>query len=85
MSLQWHPESRCGNLEPVLSVPQELTELASLLPQNWGPPEATLMLSAHLTLEPPNGNGSHRGFVNFLVLFFSMYRCICHVSIFVLK
>lgn len=51
---------------------------------NWGPPEATLMLSAHLALEPPNGNDSHEGFVNSLVLFSSMYKCICHVSIFVL-
>lgn len=42
------------------------------------------MLSAHLSLEPLNGDDSHQGFVNFLV-FSSMYKCICHVSIFVLK
>lgn len=36
---------------------------------NWGPPEATLILSAHLALEPPNGNDSHEGFVNSGIIF----------------
>lgn len=84
LSLQWHSGSHCGNPDSVVSVVQELSKLASFLPLELEP-EATFMLSAHLALEPLNGNDSRQGFVNFLVLFSSMYKCICHVSIFVLK
>lgn len=87
VSLQWHLGSRCGNLDPVLCQCRKSSYQAGQPPAsgNWGPPGAALKLSAHLALEPTNGNDSHGGFVNFLVLFSSMYKCICHVSIFVLK
>lgn len=53
---------------------------------SWSPTEAALTLSAHLGLEPLSDNDRDQGFVNsFLVFFSSMYKCICFVSIFVLK
>lgn len=45
-------------------------------------PEAALRLPADTAPEPLNDDGSDQGFINsFLVFFFSMYKCICYVSI----
>ena len=45
-------------------------------------PEAALKLPADTAPEPLNEDGSDQGFVNsFLVFFFSVYKCICYVSI----